>query len=605
MRPKIEGDFTHREYIDEARRMKVFGDAHPCTRLLSGRLCSLVRSMPLGLLRRSIRFTMPVSVSTWIDRSCIRPYERGAKCAVAFELVATGTPVESAHTRAPSRTILALDISGSMNGEPLDQVIRSVDRLVDALSPDDEIGIVAFSSNASTVVSPVKVDASGKRLVRSRVSRLFSEGGTNIEAGLDLASSMLESTPTKMRRGVVLLSDGAPNVGAHTAEGLREVVRRHRPLVSFFSLGYGVDHCEEVLAAIGDSGGGGYEYVQDPASCMRSFARALGAQGDVVASGVELVLSLGDGVELVRFVGQEQVRFSREGILIALPDMVNGARRFIVAELLLREPPGGDRFVIDVVRAEARFRSPSSPASSKPETFAVDTTLEVADREPAVVVEAARRILLVRADQAREEARVHADRGQFPAAANVLRTLMREIEKLPDWVANDGSLLAEAYELLVDEAMAFERRPDAEQYAMFKKATHGSRLAASAPTSARSRGDASQKLIEHVAGDCPEAWVLVERGPGSPPQKHVLREECIIGRTADADIRVMSASVSRRHAEIFANAGDYWVTDLGSTNPTIVNGQPLQRAPHKLAPGDVIRVGEIELRYDEARRPSK
>lgn len=541
---------------------------------------------------------MPLELSVWVDRSCLRSDQEG-RCSIAIELAASGAPLEG--RRPAARTVLALDVSASMKGEPLAQVIRSVDRILDALdggeSATDEVGIVAFSENATRVVEPVRVDAAGKRLVRSRVSRLFAESGTNIEAGLHRSAEMLAGTPASMRRGVVLLSDGAPNVGAHTAEALREVVRRHRPGISFFALGYGADHSEDVLSSIGDAGGGGYEFVQDPATCARSFARALGAQGDVVASGIELVLSPADGVELVRFVGSEDTRFSREGVVVSLADMVNGARRFVVAELRVRAP-GKERFVADLLEATVRWRSPGSV--EEPTSLSARATLEVAEHDPVLVPEAARRVLLARADEARASARALADRGQFGGAAAGLRALMTEIELLPGWVTNDGTPLAEAYELLVDEATAFERRPSLEAYAAFRKATVGSKLAATVPSAARSRGDASQKLIEHVAGDCPEGWLVVI--DGSNVVRHPLREECVIGRTNDADIRVESAQVSRRHAEVFANAGAYWIADLGSTNPTIVNGNDLGRVPHKLEPGDVVLVGDVELRYEEGVR---
>jgi Ca-activated chloride channel homolog len=536
---------------------------------------------------------MPIALSSWIDRTSLRP-DKPDGCSVALELTASGVAAEG--KRVAARTVLALDVSLSMKGEPLDQVVRSVDRLLDALSPEDEIGVVAFAANATRVVDPVKVDAAGKRLVRSRVGRLFVESSTNIEAGLDLAAAMHRTTPPEMRRGVVLLSDGAPNVGAHTADLLREVVRRHRPGVSFFSLGYGDDHAEEILAAIGDAGGGGYEFIQDPAVCARSFARAIGAQGDVVASGIELSIMLGEGVELVRFVGREETRVGRTGVTVSLADMVNGARRLVVAELKV-DPPSRERFAQELLRATARWRAPSGPNVLSVDT---DATIEIADREPGVLAEGARQVLLARADEVRETARRLADRGQFAGAAIGIRKLMAEVDRLPGWVANDGTPLAEAYELLLDEAMAFERRPSAEAYAAFKKATVGSRLAAPVPSQAKSRGDASQKLIEHVAGDCPEAWLV----GGTGGARHRLLEECTIGRTSEAEIQIASAMVSRRHAEVFANAGDYWIADLGSTNPTLVNGMALARAPHKLVPGDVVRVGDVELRYEEGtKRP--
>jgi pSer/pThr/pTyr-binding forkhead associated (FHA) protein len=40
-----------------------------------------------------------------------------------------------------------------------------------------------------------------------------------------------------------------------------------------------------------------------------------------------------------------------------------------------------------------------------------------------------------------------------------------------------------------------------------------------------------------------------------------------------------------------------WVQDVGSTNGTFVNGMKLD-GPRKLTPGDVIRVGETDLRFE-------
>ena len=134
---------------------------------------------------------MPINLHSWLDRSSLRPTGESRVSAV-FEIGAEGSGVEGARQRA--RTILALDVSLSMKGAPLTQVIASVDRILDALGPDDELGVVAFAERATRVAPPVKIDAAGKRLVRSRVGRLAVLGGTNIEAGLDTSAEMLAST---------------------------------------------------------------------------------------------------------------------------------------------------------------------------------------------------------------------------------------------------------------------------------------------------------------------------------------------------------------------------------------------------------------------------
>ena len=55
---------------------------------------------------------------------------------------------------------------------------------------------------------------------------------------------------------------------------------------------------------------------------------------------------------------------------------------------------------------------------------------------------------------------------------------------------------------------------------------------------------------------------------------------------------------SARHVRIEPRRDGVWVHDLGSTNGTHVNGVRIDR-PRKLVTGDVVRVGETELRYEE------
>jgi pSer/pThr/pTyr-binding forkhead associated (FHA) protein len=65
--------------------------------------------------------------------------------------------------------------------------------------------------------------------------------------------------------------------------------------------------------------------------------------------------------------------------------------------------------------------------------------------------------------------------------------------------------------------------------------------------------------------------------------------------------------VSRRHARISVQGGVVVVEDLGSTNGTYVNDQPIN-APRSLNPGDKVRIGltvlELRTRQQVAARPS-
>ncbi|BAF59967.1 MAG: DUF3662 domain-containing protein [Pelotomaculum sp.] len=63
----------------------------------------------------------------------------------------------------------------------------------------------------------------------------------------------------------------------------------------------------------------------------------------------------------------------------------------------------------------------------------------------------------------------------------------------------------------------------------------------------------------------------------------------IIGRREGCDIVLNDSSVSRRHARLELHRGRYTITDLGSTNGTMVNGVRINSKA--LEPGDVITLG--------------
>ncbi len=72
--------------------------------------------------------------------------------------------------------------------------------------------------------------------------------------------------------------------------------------------------------------------------------------------------------------------------------------------------------------------------------------------------------------------------------------------------------------------------------------------------------------------------------------------ENLIGRDPSADVLLSDGTVSRRHARIIIEEKTAYIEDLGSTNGTLLNGQPLapgQRVP--LPPQAELRLGSVQL----------
>jgi hypothetical protein len=72
----------------------------------------------------------------------------------------------------------------------------------------------------------------------------------------------------------------------------------------------------------------------------------------------------------------------------------------------------------------------------------------------------------------------------------------------------------------------------------------------------------------------------------------------LVGRGSRNDVNLAGDEyASSEHARIEPRRDGVWLEDVGSTNGTYLNGIRLTRAK-RLTPGDVLRIGETELRYE-------
>jgi hypothetical protein len=89
------------------------------------------------------------------------------------------------------------------------------------------------------------------------------------------------------------------------------------------------------------------------------------------------------------------------------------------------------------------------------------------------------------------------------------------------------------------------------------------------------------------------AWtpVLDVNGKRHP----ITKSRTIIGRGSDADITVDDTGISRKHVEILWDGKRGQVNDLGSTNGSKLNGNPVHKAP--LEPDSLIEIGRTRILF--------
>lgn len=527
---------------------------------------------------------------------------QSADTHVVVELVPRGEGVEN--LRPPLSVAFVLDISGSMNGPPLEHVQGSVEMLLDLLDESDRAGVVAFSDNA-TVVAPLEtLDRDWKSVVKSRVRRLETEGCTNMSAGLEKARELLGPRQEHERQLVLLLTDGMPNRGISDAGGLAEIAGAMRPDVVTVTLGYGPHHSEDLLAGVAKAGSGEYFYIANPLEADDAFARAVGAQGDVVADAVELIFrpqvstgSTGAGassLEIVEFLSPVKPRFGPHGLTVAHPDLLAGRSRYIIAALQLTAP--GHHGPWPALDVELGYR-----VAGTSERRQARATLEIPVKQAPgqLVPEAHMRVLLDQAERARAEARALADRGHYDGAAAVIRDLIEKLEAAEGFRPGDGSVLADALEQLVDERVAYERRPSMEEYRDYKRMQLGVAMQDGGwhHSERTMQSEKSRGIAMGSQRDLPSAQIVVT-GPGGHREQIALAGEASIGRVNGNDVVLPSGSVSKRHTRIVGRRGQYIVIDLKSTNGTYLGHAKLD-APHVLRSGDVLQIGDFELHYQE------
>ena len=168
--------------------------------------------------------------------------------------------------------------------------VREALRVLSAqLQPQDKLSIVTFSRTPRLWADGVAGDKAGE--VTARVGEITPEGGTNLGAALDLGytTALRHYQPGSINH-VVLLTDGAANLGDVDPAALKQKVEAHRKqgiALDCFGIGWeGLN--DDMLEQLSRNGDGRYGFINTPEEAATNFAAQLAGALRVAASDVKV-----------------------------------------------------------------------------------------------------------------------------------------------------------------------------------------------------------------------------------------------------------------------------------------------------------------------------
>lgn len=157
-----------------------------------------------------------------------------------------------AQNRKRADIVLVVDVSGSMEGEKIEQVKAGLGTFLQRIVPEDRVGLVTFASTATLGVAPEPL-GENRIALDTAIQDMRAVGKTAMYDALLVGKQALDALPATDEdriKAIVLLSDGLDNSSAATLDQVRQEFDESG--ISIFPVAYGEDADEAALNQIAD-----------------------------------------------------------------------------------------------------------------------------------------------------------------------------------------------------------------------------------------------------------------------------------------------------------------------------------------------------------------
>lgn len=362
--------------------------------------------------------------------------------------------------------VAVLDRSGSMSGEKMQMLHTTVGMMIDHLSENDRLSLVAYDDRVEDVTPLTKMDKAGKAASRAALAKINDRGSTNLHEGLIRGLQVLKDRVTDKNEisSVLLLTDGLANVGvtepsAIVASTQQFLASMNNP-TSVYCFGFGGDHNSQLLTAIANEAHGMYYFMKTPDSVPPAFADCLGGLMSVVAQNIRLTVTAAEGVVInavtTAFAKTEDV--PQRAFTVSVGDLFSEEERDILVDLAV-PAAAAPTDAFPLLHCSLKYTNVITAATATADLTVtlVRTADGVAVGQGSVKVDQQRN--RIQTAQALEQARQMGERGQLKEARDLLQATHQRIAATPS-VAMCGDLMQDLQS--VEGHMADQRMFQAE-----------------------------------------------------------------------------------------------------------------------------------------------
>ena len=315
----------------------------------------------------------------------------GNNCTIA--VVGFNTPrTPDEFERPPLNIGIAVDVSGSMSGTPIEAVRAGLRVLATTADEKDSIALVAYSGESELVVDSTPESDPDRALLLAAIDELQANGATNIYAGLRDALEIVDGRSDASRQNrVIMLSDGEATAGITDRDRIVNLGQSYAADgIGITTIGVGREFDIELMRGLSEAGAGNFYFLEDVAAVEEVFSEEIKTFLVPLATNVTIDFDVAQGYSFRALYGTRLWTGNSEGATIQIPSLFMASRESIddIAPGGGRRGGGGVMLVEltpTVTESQAAEIGPNAPVGALSMTYDVPNSTVSVDQQTTII----------------------------------------------------------------------------------------------------------------------------------------------------------------------------------------------------------------------------